>query len=383
MKKTITLFFLLLIFKAEAQSVSALAVMQKADSLFEIGDFSRAIKEYKSVKTGHPSFVKIAKSYEALGNVPEALRYYEKAISGAETDVQLKFSFAKLLVKSLKYQKADSIFENLATEFPSNPNFVFHRALLKEAKGDSTAIEYYEKAYRLDTNNINSNYKIARYFVESRKFKEAKPFINKGLVVNNNSVRFLTLLALQEFYEEDYHKAISTYTNLTGLGISNIQIHENLASCYSFTYQYEKALEQYKILLEQFDDKNPKWQVETATIYRNLKDYKTAEHHLNIAIGLQEIPLSDSFMKLAGIYKRQENYKEEMSALKSALTNNPNNEMALYSLAVAADNYFADKKVVLRYYEEYLKKYADTGRARDLAKQRVKDLKKELFFSED
>lgn len=383
MKKLILFFFILLLFKAEAQSVSALVVSRKADSLFELGDYSRAIEQYKKIETKHPSNVKIAKAYEALGNIPEAIHYYEKANSADKTDAQIKFNFAKLLVKALKYQKADSIFENLAKQFPKNPNFIYQRALIKEAKSDSTAIEYYKRAYLLDTNNINSAYKIARYFVENRKFKEAEPFVNKGLSVNNNSVRFLTLQALQQFYTEDYHNSISTYIKLISLGVSNIQIHENLASCYSFTNQIEKALEQFKILLEQFDDKNPKWHVKIATLYRSLKDYKNAEHHINIAIGLQEIPLSESFMKLARIYKRQEDSKAEINALKSALINNPNNESALYSLAVAADNYFADKELVLRYYEDYLKKYADKGRTRDLAKQRVKDLKKELFFSED
>lgn len=381
MKKLALLFILILSFKAEAQTVSASLILHKADSLYAIGDYSNAIKQYKKTDLEPESFIKIAKSFEALGNVPQALYYYEKAISEEKENIQIEFSLAKLLVQSSKYKKADSIFEKLNNKFQNNPNFLYQRALIKEAQHDSTAIYYYKRVYILDTNHINSVYKIARNDIENRKFIKAESFIDKGLHVDSTSIRFLTLLALKQFYIRDCHAAIYTFNKIIGFGESNIQIHENLASCYTYTNQFEKALGQYKILFEEFDDKNPKWHVEVAKLYRSLKDYKNAERYIDIAIALQEIPLSESYMERAEIYKLNADYKSEISALKSALINNPNNEMALYKLAVAADNYFADKEVVLIYYENYLKKYSENGRMRDLAKQRVSDLKKELHFS--
>ncbi len=358
MKPYVISILIFLFFKAEAQTVSALNISQKADSLF-----------------------KRAKVYEGLGNVPQALHYYEKANSEGNGNIQIAFNFAKLLAQSSIYQKADSIFEKLTLQFPNNPDFIYQRALIKEAQNDSTAVEIYKRTYLLDTNHINSVYKIARNYIENRKFKEAEPYINKGLSVDSTSVRFQILLALKQFYAKDCHDAIATYNKLIGFGESNIQIHENLASCYSYTNQFEKALNQYQILLKDFDDKNPKWHLAVAEVYRSLKDYKNAERHMDIAIALQELPLSESYMELAKIYKRQGNYKSEMEALKNALTNNSNNEMALYKLAVAADNYFADKKVVLHYYENYLSKYSENGHMQDLTKQRISDLKRELHFS--
>ncbi|MDC8001730.1 tetratricopeptide repeat protein [Aequorivita todarodis] len=358
MKKLVLFCILMFSLQAEAQNTSAYAIPQKVDSLY-----------------------KLAKVYEANGNISKALYCYERAISEENENTQLQFDYAKLLAQSSKFRMADSIFEKLTETFPNNPNFIYQRALIKEAQNDSTAIEEYKKVYFLDTNHINSAYKIARNYIENRKFKESESFVNKGLSADSNSVRFLNLLALKQFYTKDCHDAISTYIKLIGFGESNVQIHENLASCYSYTNQFEKALAQYKILFEKFDDKNPKWHIEVASLYRSLKDYKKAENHLNIAIGLQEIPLSESYMELAKNYKRQGNYKDEMKALKKALINNPKNELALYLLAVSADNYFADKKVVLDFYEDYLKHYSENGRMWELAKQRVSDLKKELHFS--
>lgn len=383
MKRVVIFLILMLLFKAEAQTVSALAISKKADSLLEIGDYGNAIVQYNWLSFDPSITAKIAKAYEALGNISQALNYYDKSISEGKGNIRTRFDFAKLLAQSSKYKKADSIFRILTEEFPNNPNFIYQRALIKEAQKDSTAIEYYKQVYLLDTNHINSVYKISRNYIENRKFIDSEPFINKGLSEDSTSIRFLTLQALKQFYTKDCHAAISTYNKLINFGESTIQLHENLASCYSYTNQFEKAVSQFEILLEEYDNKNPKWHSEIASLYRNLNDYENAEQHFNIAISLQELPLSESYLELATIYNRKKDYKSEMRVLKSSLSNNPNNEIALYRIAVAADNYFVNKNTVLRYYEDYLKKYSKDGRMRNLAKQRVADLKKELHFASD
>lgn len=360
MKKLVLFFIIILSLKAESQTVSALNVSQKAGSLYSL-----------------------AKENEVIGNVSKALYYYEKATSEGKENIALKFDYSKLLAQSSKFQKADSIYKKLIVQFPNNPNFLYQWALLKEAQNDSTAIQAYKKVYSLDSNHINSLYKIARNYIENRKFIVAESFIDKGLNKDSSSLRFLYLLALKQFYTKECHDAIATYNKLIGLDESNIQIRENLALCYSYTNQFEKSLDQYRLLFEKFDDQNAKWHIEVAKLYRSLNDSENSEHHFNIAIGLQEIPLAESYMEMAKLYKWKREYKEEMKALKRALINNPNNEMALYSLAVVADNYFADKEIVLDYYEDYLKKYSEIGRMRKLAKQRTNDLIKELHFSKD
>ena len=111
--------------------------------------------------------------------------------------------------------------------------------------------------------------------------------------------------------------------------------------------------------------------------------FEKAERHINIAIGLQEIPLDGEYSALARIYNRKKEFKKEMKALEKALGENPRNELAQYQLAVAADNYYDDKNVVLDYYHIYLEKHGETGRMRELAKQRVRDIKKELHFTKN
>lgn len=376
MKKFILLLFLISIFKAEAQSTSALAVSKKADSLFEIGEYNKAIPYFLE----NDRFLEVAKSYEALGNNIEAQEFYAKALSKSSTNPKSEFEYAKLLVKLSNYKKADSLLQNLHSRFPNNANFVYERGLIKEIQNDSTAIESFLQVHKMDENNLNAIYKIARCYVENRKFEEAGPFIEKGLAVDKNSSRFLTLRALKEFHTQEFHDAIATYNLLISKGDSYVSLHENLANAYGQTFQFEKAMEQYNILFQKYNDQNPKWHHEVALLFRTNREYEKAERHFNIAIGLLETPLSNEYYELSKLYGWNKEYKKEMDMLRKAISNNPNNEIPLYYLAVAADNYFKDKNTVVGYYENYLKQFGETGRMRNLAKQRLSDLKKELHF---
>ncbi|WP_313112935.1 tetratricopeptide repeat protein [Aequorivita sediminis] len=376
-----TLFILLASFSflTKAQSVSVLTDSNKGDSLFTIGEYNNAIPYFLKANR----FRDAAKSYEKIGSYSSAEHYYKKTITKNNSNPVPEFEYAKMLVKISNFKLADSILQNLHSRFPNNPNFLYERGLVKELQNDSTSIDLFLQVYSMDKGNINASYKIARNYVENRKFAEAVPFIENGLLVDKNSSRFLTLRALKEFHTKEYHKTIDTYNILISNGHSYISLHENLADAYTQTMQFEKAIDQYSILFKNYDDQNPKWHHEVAILYRAMKEIEQAKKHLNIAIGLLETPLSNEYLELATIHKREGDYKNEMAALKKALANNPYNEMALYNLAVAADNYYKDKKTILKYYENYLNQFGEKGIMRNLGKQRISDLKKEIHFKTD
>ena len=71
-----------------------------------------------------------------------------------------------------------------------------------------------------------------------------------------------------------------------------------------------------------------------------------------------------------------------MKALQEALAENPKNQLAKYQLAVAADNRYADKALVLPYYEAYSKQFPK-GRFIDTVLYRISDIKEQLFMEKD
>lgn len=380
MNNTFIFLILLVFFKAEAQPASALAV---GDSLFQLGNYSKAIVSYKNVSPSEDATFQLASAYEAIGNVSKALFYYEKASVQNPQNVLSNYQYARLLSTSGNEAKADSLFKLLSNKHPENPNFSYQRGVLREKHNDTTAIAFFLKTLQLDPHHLHASYKLARYYVEKRAFDTAETYISKGISADSLSVRFLTLQALKRFYTEDYHTAIIAFETLLSLDQSTPQLHELLGKSYANTNQFEKAIDQYTILINSYDDQNAKWQYEIGTYFLALHYLEKAQRHLEIAIGLKDLPLDAEYTKLATVFKRNKDYKKELETLRMAVGENAENESAQYLLTVAADNYFKDTNTVLPYYTNYLEKFGETGRYRELAKQRIRDLKKELHFTKN
>ena len=380
MNKILFIIVLISIIKAEAQDVSALAI---GDSLYGVGDYNKAIVMYNKIPDTNDKEIKLAKAYEAIGNTSQAEMYYKMYLEKNPNTILAKYDYGKLLFNSGDLMRADSIFVKLSESNSNNPNFYFYRGLVREELKDTTAINFFLQAYTIDNNHQNALYKIAKLYLENREFTIATPYIEKGLKTDANSVRFITLNALKNYHIKEYHNAIAAYLKLIELKQSNTQLHENLAISYHKTNQFEKAIDQFTILINSYDDKNPSYHYNLGKVYMSLREYEKAKRHIEISIILQDIPLDEEYITLSYIYDREKKYKEEMEVLEKALKENPNNEIAKYRLAVAADNYFKDKETVLRYYNAYLDIYRETGKMREIVKQRVSDLKKELHFTKD
>jgi len=386
MNRLLLILILFTIIKAEAQTVkvpieskgtehsrsSALAI---GDSLYALGDYNGAITEFLKIPETGTVKLKLAKSYEASGNLEESIFYYKKYISKNPKATIAKYNYGELLINVGQFQKADSVFKKLSEENTANANFLYQRGIIAEKLKDSTAFKHFLNAYSIDSSHQNSIYKLARKAVEEREFSAAKNFIEKGLSQNSNSNRFLTLDALENYYSKSYHASIKSWNKLLSKNQNNEQIHQILGLCYYNTNQFEKAVEEYNLLIDKYEAENPSYHITIAKFYNTLNNLEEAKMHIETAILLKRQPLGAEYMELANIFKRQKKYKSEMEALNKSIIEDPGFETAHYLLAVAADNHYKDKAEVLKYYEKYIETFGESGRFRELAKVRATDLK--------
>jgi tetratricopeptide (TPR) repeat protein len=360
---------------ADAQNASAIG-----DSLYAIGNYSQAIKSYEKTENSEE---KIARTYDALGNTTKALEYYEKALLKENESILTQYKYGKLLLNAGRYEQADSLFQLLTKASPKNPEFAYQLGLVKEKQNDSTAYPTFLYAHLMDKNHQNALYKLAKYAAEARDFKKAKKLIEDGLEADPNSTRFLQLKAVVAYVEKEYHSAADTYEKLLERNQGNVQLHENLAASYSQTYRFEAAIEQYTILINEYNDKIAGWHFNIAKCFESLRYLDKAQRHFEIAILLQDIPLDDYYVALAAVFKKQKDYKKQLEALQKAVQENPENGTALYYLATAADNYFEDEASAIPYYEAYLEKFSDSVRYSALSRQRIKDIKTDIHFNKN
>lgn len=108
-----------------------------------------------------------------------------------------------------------------------------------------------------------------------------------------------------------------------------------------------------------------------------IDDYQNARKHINIAIGFLDVALDAHYVSLAISHNREGNYKEVIELLKLAIVENPQNQLAHFQLAVAADNYYKDREPAIALYENYMKLFKEQGDFYETVSVRLSDLKKE------
>lgn len=388
-------YFLVLILTALLGKIAPIkaqsSTVVEADKLFQLGDYTNAIKKYENVTPNtNYTFLQIARAHKAIGTYDDALNFYSKAIDiDSESTIAL-FEYGKLLITKKKFVKADSIFGGLIYKYPKNPNFQYQLGLVKEIRKDSTAINYYQNAFNLDNSHQKSCYKISKHFLSLRAYDSVVKYANTGLSYYNNNVELISILGQNYYKKEHFDKAIPYFLKLLKLNFKNEFIYRMLATSYHKEYEYQEALKYYGILLN-YDDKNPKLYYTIAELYSQTKNYAEAQKYYHIAITLLDYSLDKEYHNLAMNYRHQEKWKEAITFMKKSLKENPESLRSQYQLAVFADAYYKDPKTKLSYYTKYMEKFGEKENTsvknqkrtfksffEEKVKKRITQLKKEI-----
>ncbi|WP_299114560.1 hypothetical protein [uncultured Winogradskyella sp.] len=170
-------------------------IEQKADELYALGNYSKAIEVYKSVKNPNEVYDKIAKAYVAIGNYGEGLVNYKKAITTNPENILLKYEYAKLLRNTRDYKQAEILFKSLIIKDSLNPNSHYELGIVLEKQKDSASLNAYTKAFNLDSTHQKAIFKIAKHYLVKRKYQTAHYYIDIGLESYTNNVELISLKA--------------------------------------------------------------------------------------------------------------------------------------------------------------------------------------------
>jgi tetratricopeptide (TPR) repeat protein len=376
MRLSLWLFCFIFSFGLNAQTLK-----EKADDFYNNGNYTKAIKTYKSIKNLDEVYGKIAKSYLAIGNYDEALSNYEKAIGANKDDLLLKYEFAKLLSKTKKYKKADQLFKNLITSDSLNPNYHYELGVVLEKQKDSTAINEYIKTFDLDITHQKAIFKIAKHQIKKGRFKMAHRFIDKGLESYANNVELISLKAQAYYYQDYYTHAIVWFNKLLDLGEKSEFIHEKLSLSYAQNSDYEDAIQHRKQALK-YNPSDANAIFVIGTYYQSLSNYEKAEEYISKALKLKDQSLSSEYQRLGTILNRQKKYEKAIKAFQKSLKEDPSNIMSEFFIIRTKDEFYADVDSKIKLYENYIAKH-EKSPFLSFAQGRLKELKKEKFLEED
>lgn len=393
--------FLLIASQAEAQEVSALAV---ADSLYAVGNYSAAIENYERIPSKEESvYLKLARAHQAKGTLDDALINYVKAASSTDEVIAMN-EYGKLLITKGKFKEADSVYTKLISVYKTNPEFYYQRGRANEnmprdiklnvsdSTVDNTPILFsylkdYQKAVALDSTHQKALSELATFYLKRKDFRMVEKLAFKALESYPTNVEIIGTLAQSYYYKGWNEETITWFEKLLELGQSTQFIHEELGNAYFKNRMYEKSIEQY---LEALDFSPEDWYLHSILnkLYNYTEEVDKAEMHGLAALEFKDLPLSDEQYTLARTYELKKDWKNAMKYVNFSLKENPKNKNAEYTKVIVADNYYEDRRAVLKLYEDFIKKYSDSEYAKydpvlRLARERSDKLTREIFMADD
>ena len=373
----ISIFFLLIIFKTEAQT----SVLNMADSLFVNGNYSQAIAQYKLYETPSAVYDKIAKSYIAIGNYDLALEHYRACIKINPVDALLKFEYARLLSKTKNFSTASKTFQELILIDDKNPNYHYEQGLVLEKMQDSTAQTAFLEAYQLDKTHQKAIFKIAKNHLKKGRFSQVHELVNIGLESYPNNVKLISLKAQSYYWQRDYHKATEWFEKLLDLNESSQFIYEKLCMSYSKTFQYKKAIVYGEKVLN-YDSENTDYLSILGRLHERIENFPEAEKYMLAFLKLQDVSLDKAYERLGMILNRQKKHINALEAFKRAVQENQESQSARFFVVFTKDQYYKDIDSRMQAYQAYMKRFPDSEFT-NMITNRLSALKKEKFVKSD
>jgi len=191
-------------------------------------------------------------------------------------------------------------------------------------------------------------------------------------------VELISLKAQNYYWQNLQRKAVVWFERLLELGESSEFIYEKLSQSYGVSYEFEKAIEFRKKLLQlnPKDVDSYKW---IASYYQNLDNWPEAEEYQRKYLMLMDVSLSDEYKNLGVILNSQQKYKEAIDAFNMALDEDPANEMAAFYKSMSMSVYYADYDAKLAAFESFKKKFPNS-RMMQSADLMIKKIKDEQFM---
>lgn len=239
-------------FKAAAKLDSSKAEYFSAigDLMFEHKDISGSIKYIQKALSLNPddpaAHLKMAKMFVYTKD-------YTKAFS--EINVVLRqdvYNAEGYFLKGMIYKdmkdttKALSSFLTAAEVDPEYREAILQLALLNGYKNDPVALQYYDKAFKLDTGDVFPIYAKGVYYQDRSNFEKAKEFYREAILRDQQyaNAYFNTGYILMQ--QDSFEKARRQYDLLTKIEPGDFEAYYNRGLCSEMLGRKDEAIADYR-----------------------------------------------------------------------------------------------------------------------------------------
>lgn len=290
------------------------------------GNVGNAIREYETALTHDPKSsllaTELATIYVKTGQHQKAIELCEKSLQANPGSVELHLLLGGLYLEKKNKPEAEKQFQTAIKLAPSNAESYLYIAIIYlEDKRYDEALKSLKAMLKISPENVVASYYISKVYLEMKSYGEAEKWLKKTIAIKPSfESAWLDLGGLYEL-ENKSDQAIETYKKYSALHPSRLDIKLRLAKAYLRIQNFGEA----SAILEE--------------VYR----LDSSNREVRFTLGLS-------------YFFSNENVDKAIQEFTSLLDEDPKDERARYFLASS----YEEKKLYDRAMDEFQKIPADS-----------------------
>jgi tetratricopeptide (TPR) repeat protein len=194
------------------------------------------------------------------------------------------FNYLGVTESKLKNHKAAIVYFDTAIRLdPKEPDFFVNRGLAKESLGDSTALQDFETALKLNPDHTLAQHNLDAYKAKKLQTMSAEERLTKTIEVDSTML-YPYLERAQQRYESGYYKgALEDYTHALELDQNNVEVWFARGLTREKLKDYQGAFSDYTKAIDLKEDYAKVW-LSRGNVLLKLERYNDAIEDYNVAL---------------------------------------------------------------------------------------------------
>lgn len=359
------------------------AKYQQALELINVYQFDKAQTLLSSCYIEEPEntdfLLKIAYCNQQSGRYPDALIFYNKVLAVDSLNTAALSSIGAIYERTGNFRKAADYYRELIQIDSSNAYYYKRNGYIAlKLNRPLQSVIYYLRAHSLNEADIETIDQLADLYLALNDLGSADLMVKRGRSIDPNNLALLYNQARLEQKRKNHELVAESIRKAMAQGDTSDYYQMMLGVAYIYLDSMDAAIQNLEAIVARGADSEYTHHY-LGLAYRAKDEHPKSIEHFEQAIklGVSE-KMADFQADLASVLVEENDYRSAIDHYREALKYEPNAEH-VFHLARACDQYYKDKKVALKYYEQYLN--TQNQKFREYSEQRIKQLKEFIHFS--
>lgn len=323
--------------------------------------------------------LKIAYCNQQSGRYPDALIFYNKVLDIDTVNTNALSSIGSIYERTSNYRKAAGYYRKLIQIDTSNAYYYKRNGYVAlRLNKPLQSVVYFLRAHYLNEADIETIDQLSDLYLALNDLESAELVLQRGLNIDPNNLALLYNRARLEQKRKNHEQVAGAIQKAMASGDTSDYYQMMLGVAYIYLDSMDLAIEHLEAIVNRGQDSEYTHHY-LGLAYRTKEAHEKSIEHFETAIKLGvSDKMSDFQADLASVLVEENDYRGAIAHYREALKHDPN-AAHIFHLARTCDQYYKDKKIALKYYEQYLN--TQNQKFRDYTEQRVKQLKEFIHFS--